>query len=109
MSLSFQHIQGKMPKHSSEKENLPVPTVVTTVNVTSGETIYSNSSHVMYLNSNSTSNVPEDEYEYWPHWVQQVTCVSHLAIAFNSSVNFFIYYIKRRSLNSGTVFNIIKL
>ena len=40
----------------------------------------------------------DNEKDWWPLWVDQVTCFSHLALAFNSSVNYYIYYFKRRSL-----------
>ena len=59
-----------------------------------------NSTVTTMLNSNSTTEVKSAD-EYWPAWVQFVTCISHLLLAFNCSVNFFIYYIKRRALCSG--------
>ena len=34
------------------------------------------------------------QVEDWPEWVQTVSCLSHLLTTFNSSVNFFIYFIK---------------
>ena len=59
----------------------------------------------MFLSQNHRS-VPDNDAEssdsdYWPTWVKNVTCISHLSITVNSSVNFFIYYIKRKALNSG--------
>ena len=59
-----------------------------------------NSTTTNLLKSNSTTEVKSAD-EYWPAWVQFVTCISHLLLAFNCSVNFFIYYIKRRALCSG--------
>ena len=48
----------------------------------------------------------EPELDYWPNWVQRVMCISHLCLAFNSSVNFYIYYVKRKALNSGIYLNL---
>ena len=55
------------------------------------------------LLNNNTAEVNSVD-EYWPTWVQYVTRISHLLLAFNCSVNFFIYYIKRRALY-GCKFN----
>ena len=34
------------------------------------------------------------QVEDWPDWVHTLSCSSHLLTTFNSSVNFFIYFIK---------------
>ena len=58
----------------------------------------------LFASFESTDNVGVDtELEYWPNWVHKVTCVSHLSLALNSSVNFFIYYFKRQARDRGKV------
>ena len=94
-----------MPTFGGEKEDKT--TIMTLVNATSGTIISTNSTFEELVDNNSSDDPPEVEYEHWPNWVQQVTCVSHLTLAFNSSVNFFIYLIKRRALHLGIVFPII--
>lgn len=73
------------------------------MNLTTNEIISSNSSFVQNENTVTTSTVSsvkeEPEQDYWPNWVRQCMCISHLCLAFNSSVNFYIYYIKRKALN----------
>ena len=101
----FQHIQGKMPLPNNETEIDSV--VIMTVNLTYNEIIATNDTMPLQNTDNSTTEDTGEaeetfESEYWPTWVQQVTCISHLSIALNSSVNFWIYYIKRRALNPGT-------
>ena len=77
------------------------------MNITSNEIITSNSSYVKITNPiamstvESIEDVEEPGQDYWPNWIRQVICISHLCLAFNSSVNFFIYYIKRKTLTSG--------
>ena len=39
----------------------------------------------------------DDTEEYWPGWVENVTHISHFLLAFNCSVNFYIYFFKRRA------------
>ena len=58
-------------------------------------------------NSNSTMSSMNSSSvaTYWPPWVEAVTCISHLLITLNSSVNFFIYRIKRKALNPGKFTN----
>ena len=79
------------------------------MNITSNEIISSNSSYVKLASpiTTSTVNSMEEEgarmLEYWPYWIRQVMCISHLCLAFNSSVNFYIYFIKRKALNSGNI------
>ena len=73
------------------------------MNLTTNEIIASNSSFVKNENTLTTTIVnsveKEPEQDYWPNWVRQCMCISHLCLAFNSSVNFYIYYIKRKALN----------
>ena len=101
----FQHIQGKMPMPNNETASDSL--VIVAYNLTYNKIIATNEPMPLQNTSISTTKEPEDteessESEYWPTWVQQVTCISHLSIALNSSVNFWIYYIKRRALNPGT-------
>ena len=76
-----------------------------TINTTTGSFIGFNHLNASAVNHDKIEDYLEDENESWPIWVKQVTCLSHLALAFNSSTNFFIYYIKRRSLLAGKVVN----
>ena len=77
------------------------------MNTTSNEIIASNSSYVKISSPTIISIVESIQGEgasgqdYWPNWIRRVMCISHLCLAFNSSVNFYIYYIKRKTLNSG--------
>ena len=90
-----------MPIPSGEKQ---LPSVVfTSMNITSKEIISTNSSFSIPTSStNMTSDLlQQPELEYWPAWIEKITCISHLSIAFNSSVNFFIYYMKRKALYSS--------
>ena len=95
-----------MPTATNEVENLAP--VFISMNMVDIEIIWSNSSMVTVPNENSS--IPESDLDesdepelgYWPNWVQRVMCISHLCLAFNSSVNFYIYYVKRKALNSGT-------
>ena len=86
-------------------ENLAV--VVVSMNETSKAIVSSNSSFVKMPTpiKTTTISLTEDEdipeEEYWPNWVRQVMCISHLCLAFNSSVNFYIYYIKRKALSTS--------
>ena len=79
------------------------------MNVTSNEIISSNSSYVTLTSPITTSKVYSMEEEgapgqdFWPNWIRRVMCISHLCLAFNSSVNFYIYFIKRKALNSGNL------
>ena len=103
---SFQHIQNKVPTTSFEKQNSTK--IVTSFNLTSHELISTNDSYL--LKANEAQQLKENGAEstgsdYWPTWVKNVTCISHLSITVNSSVNFFIYYIKRKALNSGKQFS----
>ena len=91
-----------MPTYSGQKEERTI--VITSINATSGKIISTNSSFDASIYNNPSDELPEIEYEHWPHWIQQVTCVSHLTIAINSSVNFFIYHIKRKALHIGILF-----
>ena len=73
-------------------------------NSISKDIIYTNSSfELANLNKNDTNEASSEIMapEHWPIWLQHVTCISHLMLAFNSSVNFFIYYMKRKTLNIG--------
>ena len=92
-----------MPNNGTESDSL----VIVTYNLTYNKIIATNEPTSLQNSSVSTTEEPEEteeslESEYWPAWVQQVTCISHLSIALNSSVNFWIYYLKRRALNPGT-------
>ena len=77
------------------------------MNTTSNEIIASNSSYMEIISTTTMSTVESIQEEgasgqdYWPNWIRRVLCISHLCLAFNSSVNFYIYYIKRKTLNSG--------
>ena len=76
------------------------------MNMTSKEIISSNSSFIEALTPirNTTSSLVEDEdvpEEYWPNWIRRVMCISHLCLAFSSSVNFYIYYAKRKALSQS--------
>ena len=86
-----------MPNREDKKEEDTL--VSRTVNLTNKEIISNNNS--FHMSSDTTRTSSESELEYWPTWVHKVTCISHLSIAVNSSVNFFIYYIKRKALNRG--------
>ena len=97
----FQYIEGKIPAYNSTTK---VESIVLTVkNSISKEIIYTNSSiELANLNKNDTNEASSEiVYDHWPIWLQQVTCISHLMLAFNSSVNFFIYYMKRKTLSTG--------
>ena len=79
-------------------------TVLTLINAANDTLIYSNSSIDLneYNNRTNEQQFSEDEeLNNWPPWVQKVTNVSHLLLALNSSVNFYIYFMKRQALNSG--------
>ena len=93
-----------MPSFNNTKENDNI--ILTLVNPRNEQLIYTNSSYEIQAHENVTAedDAPPVEYEHWPNWVQKITCVSHLSLAFNASVNFFIYYIKRRALRSGMDF-----
>jgi len=100
------HIQGRIPVPTKEIEI--VANVVISMNVTSNEIIASNSSYVKVTSPITTSTVysigeeGSPGQDYWPNWIRRVMCISHLCLAFNSSVNFYIYFIKRKALNSGS-------
>ena len=51
----------------------------------------------VYLLNYLFSKVPNK----WPGWVTYVACLSHLLIIINSSVNFFIYFIKYQQRKSS--------
>ena len=51
----------------------------------------------LYLLNQICSKVPKK----WPGWVTYVACLSHLLIIINSSVNFFIYFIKYQQRKSS--------
>ena len=101
----LKHIQGRIPIPTKEVEN--IDNVGISMNITSNEIIASNSSYVKITSPIAMLTVESREGEeapgqdYWPNWIRQVICISHLCLAFNSSVNFYIYYIKRKTLNSG--------
>ena len=100
--IPFQYIEGKIPSYNSTSQEERV--VLTMTNSISKEIIYTNSSfELANLNKNETNEASSEIMapEHWPIWLQQVTCISHLMLAFNSSVNFFIYYMKRKTLNTG--------
>ena len=100
--IPFQYIEGKIPSYNSTSKDERV--VLTMTNSISKEIIYTNSSfELANLNKNETNEASSEIMapEHWPIWLQQVTCISHLMLAFNSSVNFFIYYMKRQTLNIG--------
>ena len=100
--IPFQYIEGKIPSYNSTSQEERV--VLTMTNSISKEIIYTNSSfELANLNKNETNEASSEIMapEHWPIWLQQVTCISHLMLAFNSSVNFFIYYMKRQTLNIG--------
>ena len=114
----IQIIEGNMPKYNYTNDSLMR---ITIKNVTSGSLIFSNGTSDFYtkatfsasndslnriiehLNSNTTDS--DGQEAHWPSWIEPVMCISHLCLAFNCSVNFFIYYFKRRGfklLNRGT-------
>ena len=100
--IPFQYIEGKIPSYNSTSQEERV--VLTMTNSISKEIIYTNSSfELANLNKNETNEASSEMMapEHWPIWLQHVTCISHLMLAFNSSVNFFIYYMKRKTLNTG--------
>ena len=100
--IPFQYIEGKIPSYNSTSKDERV--VLTMTNSISKEIIYTNSSfELANLNKNETNEASSEIMapEHWPIWLQQVTCISPLMLAFNSSVNFFIYYMKRQTLNIG--------
>ena len=100
--IPFQYIEGKIPSYNSTSKEERV--VLTMTNSISKEIIYTNSSfELANLNKNETNEASSEIMapEHWPIWLQHVTCISHLMLAFNSSVNFFIYYMKRKTLNTG--------
>ena len=100
--IPFQYIEGKIPSYNSTSKEERV--VLTLTNSISKEIIYTNSSfELANLNKNETNEASSEitAPEHWPIWLQHVTCISHLMLAFNSSVNFFIYYMKRKTLNTG--------
>ena len=100
--IPFQYIEGKIPSYNSTSKDERV--VLTLTNSISKEIIYTNSSfELANLNKNETNEASSEitAPEHWPIWLQHVTCISHLMLAFNSSVNFFIYYMKRKTLNIG--------
>ena len=70
-------------------------------NVDNENRIDLNSSNLTPEELNKGKNTADDKKDWWPPWVDQVTCLSHLALAFNSSVNYYIYYFKRQSLRRG--------
>ena len=89
-----------MPTPTQELRSLDP--VITFVNVTTDQIISTNSSLVPEsLAGDKADTETVIDPEYWPNWVQRVMCVSHLCLTFNSSVNFYTYYIKRSALNSG--------
>ena len=99
---TFQHLTGKIQTYKNIKgdEN----TVLTLINFANDTLIYSNSSIDLneYNNRTNEQHFSEDEeLNNWPPWVKKVTNVSHLLLALNSSVNFYIYFMKRQALNSG--------
>ena len=101
----MKHIQERIPVPTKEVEN--IANVLITMNITSNEIITSNSSYVKITSPITMSTVESIEGEkassqdYWPNWIRRVMCISHLCLAFNSSVNFYIYFIKRKTMNSG--------
>ena len=97
----FQYIEGKIPAYNSTAKVESI--VLTVTNSISKDIIYTNSSlELANLNKNDTNEESSEiVYDHWPIWLQQVTCISHLMLAFNSSVNFFIYYMKRKTLSTG--------
>ena len=99
-----QHIRGKMPSYEGDNK--------THFDQTDDNGTYfatnASTSFTVSLNENSTesqNNSVPDESVYWPAWVEAITCVSHLLLAFNCSVNFFIYYFKHRSYVKRSKFN----
>jgi len=74
--------------------------VTISFDATNGDQIQSNTSNKPLQEFVETDDSSKEK-DWWPLWVDQVTCLSHLALAFNSSVNYYIYYFKRRSLNAG--------
>ena len=102
--IILQHIKQKVPTHIFERQNNT--RIVTSFNLTSNQLISTNDSFLLRDENESQKLIEGEEDEssesdYWPTWVKNVTCISHLSITVNSSVNFFIYYIKRKALNSG--------
>ena len=100
--IPFQYIEGKIPSYNSTTKEESV--VLTITNSISKEIIYTNSSfELANINKNETNEASSEIVapEHWPIWLQHVTCISHLMLAFNSSVNFFIYYMKRKTLKTG--------
>ena len=98
----FQHLTGKIQTYKNIKGD--DNTVLTLINAANDTLIYSNSSIDLNEYNNRTNGQQfsdDEELDNWPPWVQKVTNVSHLLLALNSSVNFYIYFMKRQALNSG--------
>ena len=52
------------------------------------------------ISPNTTiENVLDTEENQFPFWIEPVMAISHLALAINCSVNFAIYYFKRRAFS----------
>ena len=53
------------------------------------------------ISPNTTiENVENKEENQFPFWIEPVMAISHLALAINCSVNFAIYYLKRRAFSN---------
>ena len=53
------------------------------------------------ISPNTTiETVLDKEENQFPFWIEPVMAISHLALAINCSVNFAIYYLKRRAFSN---------
>ena len=43
----------------------------------------------------------ENNHYGWPIWVEIVTKISHVMVVFNSSVNYFVYWLKDRLMKNN--------
>ena len=114
-NLFFQHIQGTMPDFAYSTESRQNLIMITSLS--SGTIMFSNVTpnavaellsyedllgtleSTISPNTTNEADLNKEENQF-PFWIEPVMAISHLALAINCSVNFAIYYLKRRAFSN---------